>query len=302
MSGSAVITGRGRRAGLTAGAPAGWTRGYLRTAALLVGFCAVLAGLLAFEVRFGSERYQQAQYLAFTAALPVVWLAAIALAGGYDSRFIGVGSDEFRRVLSAAVSLTAGVAILSYASTHDFARGYVVIALPCAAAFDLAARYHLRKVLHRRRRRGYYMRRTVAVGHAPAVADLVALLRRDIHHGLCVVGACLAGGAIQDEVAGVPVFGGLGSVKSAVGRFGADNVAVLACPEMNGTRLRELAWDLEKSGTDMCVAAALLDVAGPRTTIRPVAGLPLLHLDHAELTGVKQVLKGVFDRVSARPR
>jgi exopolysaccharide biosynthesis polyprenyl glycosylphosphotransferase len=258
-----------------------------------------MAGLLALQVRFGSQSHQQAQYLAFTVALPALWLASIALAGGYDPRFIGVGSDEFRRVLSAAVSLTAGVAIISYATTHDLARGYVVIALPCAAAFDLTARYHLRKRLHRRRRRGHNMRRTVAVGHAPAVEDLVALLRRDAYHGLSVVGACLAGGTMLSEIAGVPVFGGLGNVPSAVGRFGADTVAVLACPEMNGIRLRELAWDLEKTGTDMCVAAALLDVAGPRTTIRPVAGLPLLHVDHPELAGGKQVLKGVFDKVTA---
>jgi exopolysaccharide biosynthesis polyprenyl glycosylphosphotransferase len=88
-------------------------------------------------------------------------------------------------------------------------------------------------------------------------------------------------------------------VASVVDRFHADTVAVLACPEMNGTRLRELAWDLEKTGTEMCVASALLDVAGPRTTIRPVAGLPLLHVDHAELTGGKQLIKGLFDKVSA---
>jgi hypothetical protein len=43
-------------------------------------------------------------------------------------------------------------------------------------------------------------------------------------------------------------------------------VAVLACPEMNGRRLRELAWQLEETGTDLCVASAVLDVAGPRTT------------------------------------
>jgi len=84
-----------------------------------------------------------------------------------------------------------------------------------------------------------------------------------------------------------------------VSRFQADTVAVLACPEMDGTRLRELAWDLEKTGTEMCVAPALLDVAGPRTTIRPVAGLPLLHVDHAELAGGKKVIKEVFDKVSA---
>ena len=99
------------------------------------------------------------------------------------------------------------------------------------------------------------------------------------------------------EIAGVRVYGGLGGVTSAVGHLGADTVAVLACPELNGIRLRELAWDLERTGTDMCVAAALLDVAGPRTTIRPVAGLPLLHVDHPELAGGKQVLKGVFDKL-----
>ena len=31
----------------------------------------------------------------------------------------------------------------------------------------------------------------------------------------------------------------------------------------------ELAWELEETGTDLCVAPALIDVAGPRTTIRP---------------------------------
>jgi len=38
-----------------------------------------------------------------------------------------------------------------------------------------------------------------------------------------------------------------------------------------------------------------MDVAGPRTTIRPVAGLPLLHVDHAELSGVKRTVKTIFD-------
>ena len=40
-------------------------------------------------------------------------------------------------------------------------------------------------------------------------------------------------------------------------------------------------------------------MAGPRTTIRPVAGLPLLHVDHPELAGTRQLVKGVFDKVLA---
>ena len=81
--------------------------------------------------------------------------------------------------------------------------------------------------------------------------------------------------------------------------MGADTVAVLACPEMSGTRLRDLAWELEKTGTDLCVAPALLDVAGPRTTIRPTAGLPLLHVDHPEFSGMRWLIKSAFDRTAA---
>ena len=262
--------------------------------------CALAAGFLAYKIRFDRPGHLSAEYLLLSTTLPVLWIASIALAGGYDSRFIGVGSDEFRKVLNAAVTLTAGIAVFSYAFKFDLARGYVVLALPSAAAFDLLARYCLRKWLHKRRHHGQCMRRTIVAGHRLAVADLIAQLRRDSHHGLDVVAACVAGAAGPDQkAADVPVAGGLDSVPTAVAKFGADTVAVLGCPEMNGMRLRELAWNLEKARTDMYVASALLDVAGPRTTIRPVAGLPLLHVDHPELAGVKQVIKGVFDKVSA---
>ena len=245
------------------------------------------------------QGYLPVSYIAFTVALPALWAGSVALAGGYEARFIGVGPDEFRRVMNAAATLTGCVAVASYALKADFARGYVLIAMPCVAVFDLAARYAFRKRLHRRRSYGACMQRVVAVGHPQAVTDLVATLRRDKFNGLHVVAACLAGRVGLKEIAGVPVLGGLGSVSTAVDQFGADTVAVLACPEMNGVRLRELAWELEETGTDLCVAPALMDVAGPRTTIRPVAGLPLLHVDHPELAGGKQVIKAVFDRTAA---
>lgn len=64
-------------------------------------------------------------------------------------------------------------------------------------------------------------------------------------------------------------------------------------------RLRELAWALEKTSTSLCVAPALLEVAGQRTSIRPAAGLPLLYMDHPEFTGVPRLLKAAFDRTLA---
>src|SRR5262249_16943184 len=126
-----------------------------------------------------------------------------------------------------------------------------------------------------------------------------AVLRRDTYHGLSVVAACVLGPDCPDKIDGIPAVGGLVNVVDEVQRTGADTVAVLACPEMSSGRLRDLPWALEKLGTDLCVAPALLDVAGPRTTIRPTAGLPLLHMDHPEFSGVRQLVKSAFDRTIA---
>src|ERR1035438_251034 len=70
-----------------------WTTAYLRQAGLADCACALAAGLLAAQIRFGGQGRPPTVYLAFTVALPVLWWASVLLAGGYDSRFIGLGSD-----------------------------------------------------------------------------------------------------------------------------------------------------------------------------------------------------------------
>lgn len=295
MSDFAVV--RDSVAHQTASSSSTWAKDYLRRAALADLGCAIIGVFAAVQLRFGE--HVTATYVALSLALPCLWLAAVALAGGYDVRFIGTGSDEFRKVLNAGVSLTAAVAIFSYLVNIDLSRAYVLIALPTVTLFDLAARYVMRKRLHKLRGTGRCMLSVVAVGHESAVADLVKELGRDRYHGMTVVGACVAHPSEGDEVAGVPVYGDLDDVTAAVRSFGADTVAVLACPEMNGIRLRSLAWELEKTGTDLCLSPALLDVAGPRTTIRPTAGLTLLHVDHPQLSGFRVVIKDLFDRCVA---
>jgi exopolysaccharide biosynthesis polyprenyl glycosylphosphotransferase len=281
----------------TASSASTWAREYLRLTALADLGCAVVGVFAAVQLRFGE--HVTGTYAALSITLPLLWLAAVGLAGGYDVRFIGTGSDEFRKVLNAGVGLTATVAIFSYLVNINLSRAYVLIALPTVTLLDLAARFVLRKRLHRLRGTGRCMLSVVAVGHESAVAELVKELGRDRYHGMTVVGACVVHPSEGDEVAGVPVYGGLDDVTAAVCSFAADTVAVLACPEMDGIKLRSLAWELEKTDTDLCLSPALLDVAGPRTTIRPTAGLTLLHVDHPQLSGFRVVIKDLFDRFVA---
>ena len=276
-----------------------WTKAYLRQALFADIATGFVTSTLALGVRFGGHITRE--YAVLSLALPVMWVAALRLAGAYDQRFIGTGSDEFRKVLNAGVSLTACLAILSYAVNTELSRFYLLVTMPGVTVLSLVIRYAKRKRLHRQRAAGLCMSTVVAVGHEPAVADLINELRRDSYHGLSVVATCLAGDVDDevDKVAGVPVFGSVHQVVDAVRRSGADAVAVLSCPEIDAIMLRQLAWELEKTGTDLVVAPALLDVAGPRMTVRPTAGLTLLHVDHPQLSGPRTVLKGLFDRCMA---
>ncbi|GHE40936.1 exopolysaccharide biosynthesis polyprenyl glycosylphosphotransferase [Streptosporangium violaceochromogenes] len=276
----------------------GWVRRHQARAVAADTGSASLAGALALFVRFGEVTPYVTPYVVVSALLPVAWICAIALNRAYEPRLLGLGAEEFQRVFQCGFTLTAALVIGAYVTKTDVARGYVVLALPLTTALTILGRYGLRRSLHRRRARGSCMRRVVAAGHRAAVAELVRRFRRERYHGMEVVGVCVPYDGMGD-VEGVPVLGGLSDVPIAVVQAAADTVAVLACPEMDGTALRRLAWRLEKTRTDLVVAPALMEVAGPRITIRPAAGLPLLHVDHPEIAGLRQLLKNLFDRVGA---
>jgi exopolysaccharide biosynthesis polyprenyl glycosylphosphotransferase len=290
-----------------------WERSYVLWLVILDFLAALVASVTALWVRFGPEpgHPRGLPYVWVTVGLPVVWVLLMTAVRAYQPRFLGIGSEEFRRVATAAVWLTACVGTVSWATKAEVARGYVVVALPLACVLTLLARCGARKRLHALRARGGCMQRAIALGHPGPVADLVRQVRREQYHGLKIIGACVPQGkpvgthrgriAVVDELADldVPRLGGFGDVVEAVRRVDADAVAVLACPEMDGRALRGLGWELEGTHADLIVAPALIDVAGPRIAIRLACGLPLLHVEEPEFTGGRRVAKGLFDWIVA---
>lgn len=286
-----------------------WERRY---AGILIGIdfaAVVVAAVTAYVIRFSPSAsgldsattpLRHIGSVWFSLSLPILWVFALAIARAYDERAFGLGSDEFSRVLHAAVGLTAGIAFVSYASKAEIARAYVVLAMPLATVLCLLGRYVARKQLHKRRSAGACMSNLVAVGSESSVTELVTELRREPHSGLRVVGICLPSGVNDGRThLGLPICGGFDDVTAAVRMTSADAVAVTPTPQMNPARLRRLSWELERAETDLIVAPGLLEVAGPRLHIRPVTGLPLLHVEEPEFSGTRRVVKGAVDRIGA---
>ena len=280
-----------------------WERGFVATVIAIDAGAALIAAATAYA-RHRSE-YEasdhQLGYAALGVGLTILWLVAMWAARGYESRFLTVGAEEFRRVLVAAVAVIATVGTLSWAANANVARGYVIIALPLATMVTLLGRYAARKFVHRRRRLGDFMSNVLLVGHGRPAAELVRQMRREAHHGMRIVGACTPSGVQSEELAAaaIPVLGSFEEVDTVVHNTATDAVAVLTCPEMDGTALRRLSWSLARSGIDLLVAPALMDVAGPRIAIRPVCGLPLLHVDEPALGGGRRIAKACVDRIVA---
>ncbi len=298
--------------------PEGWIRRYVRRLTAIDLFSGLVASSVASAFAFPYAALDRRVLVG--AVFSGGWLLILMLNRTHENRHLGLGSEEFKRVLSAGLLVVAVIAMVDFALKLDVARRYVVVAAPIAVLLDVSGRLILRRHLHRRRFRGEAMSRVIAVGPMSAVAHMTSQLRTEAYHGLQVVGACIVESRADPRPAQgtrsgatvieawdersyddleIPVLGGIADVGDAVSRMHADVVAVMSTGDLPAGALRRLAWSLERTGTELLVSPGLIEVAGPRLTIRPYSNLPLLHVDQPRLSGMSRVLKSGLDRVLA---
>jgi exopolysaccharide biosynthesis polyprenyl glycosylphosphotransferase len=232
--------------------------------------------------------------------LVALWLVTTWLSGGYDMRYLGIGPDEYKRVGYASARALAVLAIVAFVVPVDLDAGFVVLFILVASVVELIERRVARHGLHRLRRAGRCNHTVLVVGAGREVTELVTYLRQAPYAGLHVAAICVPpGDPIRRGTPIAPIVGRVDDLIGAIALAAADAVVVADSHTVAGEALRSLAWQLEGSGVQLLVAPAVTEVAGPRISIHPVAGLPLLHVDEPELTGGQRVFKEVFDRVSA---
>jgi exopolysaccharide biosynthesis polyprenyl glycosylphosphotransferase len=283
-----------------------WLHRYARTALFCDASVVLCTGLLSVLLRFGGDDprldHHPVSYYGLAVAVALLWVAGIAMNRSYETRFLASGSEEYRRLGAASLRLMGVLGGLAYVTKTDVARGFLLLYLPLGTIALLLGRRFLRFRLYRARQQGRSFHRTVVVGGRAQVREFVDTLKTDRENGLHVVGVCLDVGADDANdpmLIGLPVAGSLLDVRDAVARLQADTVAVAAAPGIGGEALRRLAYEFEGTGIHLLVAPALVNVAGSRISIRPVAGMPLLHVDEPEFSGARKVVKTAFDRTTA---
>jgi exopolysaccharide biosynthesis polyprenyl glycosylphosphotransferase len=283
-----------------------WHRPYTVALLLLDYGAAALASWIAISLfEQATAGFQDADQAWFRTVayvfLPIGWLVILWGNGAYDRRYLGLGTDEFKRAMRASVTVAASVSFLAFATKTDLSRLTVATELVGATFLILLARYLARFVLHvLRKRAGQAAHRMVLIGTLPEALEVHTAVTRSPAAGLIPVAIHITDGyaAARGIETPVPVYAGR-DVLSLVREVGADTIAVCGSASAEPGELRRLAWQLEGTGIDLVVAPQLTDIAGPRVHIRPIEGLPLLHVEEPTLSGLGWLAKNLMDRVFA---
>lgn len=240
-------------------------------------------------------------YTAVSIFIIAAWLVVLALYDTRDPRYIGAGSGEYRRIVDSAIRLFAFIAILAYGFKVDLARGYIFIAFPLGVLLLLLTRWMWRQWLGAQRRNGRFSALVLLVGSDESVEYISRELGKHPEEGYQVIGACVPNAPIGSTLRGgdIPVVGRIPDALSALATTGADTVAVTSSDELGARAVRELSWGLESGRQHLVVAPSLTDINGPRIHMRPVAGLPLMHVEMPRYEGATHFAKRAFDVVGS---
>ena len=240
-------------------------------------------------------------YWAFSAALIVVWMLTLTLADTRDHRIIGAGSAEYARIARSSVTLFGVIAIIAFLTRIEVARGFLLLSLPLGILVLLFERWLWRQWLITQRKSGAYSARVLLVGSRRSVVEIANELLRNPSAGYHVVGACVPSGAVADTIEGttIPIMGSISAVHRAMRVASADTVVVTSTDELPADKVKEISWGLEAGRQHLVLAPGIADVAGPRISSRPVAGLPLLHVETPRFSGGQRVAKRIMDVAAA---
>ncbi len=266
-----------------------------------------VATVLAIRFRLSLPLFEDAGDVVQNTALASVfftgtWLVMLAYFGTYERHVFGAGTEEFKLVVNASFFTAALVATMAFLMQYPLSRGFFVLLFPMGVLLLLLGRLLSRRTIQRLRRAGHFNEKVLLVGSPIYIAEIHQVLARESWLGYQVMGCLVPGVHAGPETisSGVPVLGLIEDVRAVVDEVAPDIVFFTAGAVKSSTQLRRLAWDLEDHAhVQIIVAPNVTDVSSERVRIRPVAGLPLMHLGRSRSQVATNDAKRAFDLVGA---
>ncbi len=226
----------------------------------------------------------------------VGWIGVIAALGGYRERLFGAGVDEYKIVLNASL-ITAGLTgVACYITTFDLSRGFYALVFALGSVVLVLQRFLLRRALHRARRAGRLGLDVVIAGSPEHVDEIARVFSRESWLGYQVLGAIVPQGSEAEEtVRGTPILGTTERTLEVLADVQADVIFVSGGALAGAEQMRELVWELERKNVQVVVAPNVTDVSRERVRVRPVGGLPLVHIDPPRHHRATRRAKRLFD-------
>ncbi|MGF4042262.1 sugar transferase [Paenarthrobacter nitroguajacolicus] len=266
----------------------------LVAAAVFAGFVLNTEGLT-----LAAESPAYTRHLVMALILGLVWLGSLEVYRTRDPKVLGVGPEEYKRVLSASFRVFGFLGIVAVVFRLDAVSSFVLVSLPLGLVALTGSRWSFRRWLSHEKSRGRCLSRAIVVGEPQDVRYVIKQINRKSGTAYDILGACLPGarrGAVlKVDHLRVPVLSSIYGIAHTVRQTGA-NAVIVAGPVPGGNQfIQELGWRLEENSAELVLAAALTNVAGPRIHWRPVEGLPLMHVDIPHYSGGKHTLKRLMD-------
>lgn len=229
-----------------------------------------------------------------------VWLTMLAVFHTRAADIMGSGPAEYKRLAHASGFAFGVLAIAFVIFQWEGLRSQLILALPAGVAALLVGRWTWRKWLLGQRRFGHYASRAIVVGTRDDVEYVIGRLQRDGQQGYIVVGTVIEDADVDRiQVGGVPfdVVGDLDEVAQVARKVRADSIVVASRPASDPDYIKRLSWQLEGTAAELILSSRLADVAGPRMSLRPVDGLPLIAVRIPSFEGGAHLFKRGMDIV-----
>lgn len=232
--------------------------------------------------------------------LVIGWMLGLHIFATRDYRVAGSGSAEYKLILDTTVRVFGVLAIIALLFRMNFARGYLMIAFPAGLILILVSRWLWRKWLIKKRKSGQFLHQAVVLGEAEKVRHVTEQIQKEPNAGFKIVGEVVPDFHSEDRLTpGIHSASGYHGALRLLDESDADTLILTSSDVLSPKKMRHLGWELEQRDVELVVAPALTDIAGPRIHQRPVAGLPLLHIEYPEFSGQKYWVKRAFDIVVA---